>query len=128
MVESSESSECIIPNLDILYEEEMEIESQEKMFLHFLEQKQLDEYIKDEEEYDKYEEEMMKIYNNKDDVNYKLEEESSEESSYESSEESFYNENKKKSKKKVKTRLNQILDNKFVLFLGAYLIYEIIGY
>ena len=52
--------------------------------------------------------------------------ESYEESSGEFSEDEFSEEPKKKYNKKRRNRLNKILDNKFILFLGDYLIYEII--
>ena len=122
--ELSESSECIYPTLDILYEEEMERETQMKLFLDEMQQKQLNEYIQEEEEYSKYEEEMMKVYNNEQE--YSDISESSEESSGEFSEDEFSEESKKKYNKKRRNKLNKILDNKFVLFLGIYLIYEII--
>ena len=99
-------------------------EEQMKLFLDEIQQKQLNDYIKDEEDYSKYEEEMMKIYNN-DQENDEIREESSYEYSDESSEEDE-EECKQKLKRKRKTKLKRLLDNKFVLFLGVYLIYEII--
>ena len=114
-----------------LYEDELEREAQEEMFLkEMMEQKQLDEYIKDEEEYKKYEEEMFLIYNKENEKHFEeieylsnTDENSDCTTDDESSEESTDKSNNKQ--KKYKTKLNRILDNKFLLFLGLYLIYEI---
>ena len=118
--------------LDIeLYENELIQAEQEDYFLREMQQRELNEYIKEEEEYKKYEEEMFRLYNNeeKDETDetdsevYSYEESSSSSEESESSEE----EEKTRSRKlKKKNKFSQIIDNKFVFCLGAYLIYEII--
>lgn len=130
--ESSLESVCLNDDFELdieLYENEMIQEEQEDYFLREMQQRELDEYIKEEEEYQKYEEEMFILYNNESEYEseYESDSESFEESSYySSSEESESSEEETKYRnKKRKNRFNRIIDNKFVFCLGAYLIYEI---